>query len=285
MTGARGVVGHPLVEAAKENHTVIAVSRQSNSFADTHSVVWLKCNLSAPVTRFPHCDLVIHTAPLWLLAKHIPNLKGAGVSRIIAFSSTSAITKVTSSRSSERAVAEQLARAESECLGAALQQDIPITVLRPTMIYGYRRDQNVAAIAGFITRFRMFPLPRHSLGLRQPVHALDLVKASLSIVGNSQTFGNIYNVSGGEVLTYRDMVGRVFHALGQRPRLPIVPTHAYRILVKIVSVFARNAALNTDAVRRMTYNFNFSHNLATRDFDFRPERFLEHPARDLAIPG
>ena len=86
----------------------------------------------------------------------------------------------------------------------------PYTIFRPTLIYGVGRDRNVADIARFAKRFGVFPILGKGLGLRQPVHAADLAEACILAVDSSASFNRIYNLSGGETLTYREMVERVF---------------------------------------------------------------------------
>ena len=83
---------------------------------------------------------------------------------------------------------------------------INLTILRPSLIYGFGRDQNVSKIAQTIRRFRCMLIVGKGSGLRQPVHADDLVSAALSVIDKPETYGKSYNVVGGETLSYRLMV-------------------------------------------------------------------------------
>ena len=92
-------------------------------------------------------------------------------------------------------------------------------ILRPTLIYGLGQDKNISEIVRLIRRFGFFPLVGQAKGLRQPVHAEDVATACLSALEKTDVVNRAYNLSGGETLSYREMINRVFTALGRRPRL------------------------------------------------------------------
>ncbi len=92
-------------------------------------------------------------------------------------------------------------------------------ILRPTLIYGFGRDKNIAEMARFIRRFGFCPVLGKAAGLRQPIHAEDVAAACLAALQTPCAANRAYNISGGATLTYRDMVARVFSALDRRPRL------------------------------------------------------------------
>src|SRR5581483_4387437 len=99
------------------------------------------------------------------------------------------------------------------------EKGIAVTILRPTLIYGVGLDKNITVLTGFIRRFGFFPVYPPAFGRRQPVHADDLAIAVLNVMDNEKTFGRAYNVSGGEVITYRSMLERIFTALGRKARI------------------------------------------------------------------
>jgi nucleoside-diphosphate-sugar epimerase len=172
--------------------------------------------------------VVISVLPLWLLSAHVPALAAAGASQVIAFSSTSVFAKADSHDPAERALAQRLADAESAVAEACEVAGIPWTILRPTLIYGSGRDQNVSAVARFVRKFGFFPVAQPASGLRQPVHADDLAQAAVAAVDNPEAYGRAFDLPGGETLTYREMVERICVAVGHRPRLIGVPTGCLR---------------------------------------------------------
>ena len=82
-----------------------------------------------------------------------------------------------------------------------------------------------------------------------------------------------YNLSGGETLTYIEMVKRIFETLGRQPRFIRIPLTAFRLAVKLARLHPRFAHLTPDMALRMEANLVFDHSDATRDFGYRPGMF------------
>jgi nucleoside-diphosphate-sugar epimerase len=194
---------------------VIAFSRQPIEPVGD-GVAWrnLSDSSSANTDQLDHW---ISVAPIWVLPEHFPFLEASGAHRVVALSSTSRFTKVGSGDTAETAVAARLIEAEDRFVAWAKSRDIDWVILRPTLIYGLGRDKNVSEIARFIRRFSFFPVFGLAQGLRQPIHAEDVAAACFSALQAPNAANRAYNISGGETLTYRDMVARVFAALGRPP--------------------------------------------------------------------
>lgn len=278
VTGAGGVVGQPLAEHLERAGTrVLRVGRRARGEG------WLAWDMAAaPLAFEDDLDAMVHAAPLWLLPGHVQALAERGVGRIVCFSSTSALTKTASASRADRALAESLNRAETRVREESERCGIATTVLRPTMIYGYGRDANVTAIAGFIRRWRFFPVAGRAAGKRQPVHADDLAQAAAAILDNGATFGRTYDLAGGETLTYRAMVARIFEALGRPARIVGVPTPVYGAALAAAGLVKRG--LTASMAARMNMDMVFDAGPAHADFGFAPQAFLRHPERDLPTP-
>src|SRR3569832_1866975 len=83
----------------------------------------------------------------------------------------------------------------------------------------------------FFFLFFFFFVGRAS-GLRQPVHAEDVAAACLAAMNAEKVLCGAYNLSGGEILRYRDMVMKIFAAMGRRPLLFSIPLWMFRVAVK-----------------------------------------------------
>ncbi len=143
------------------------------------------------------------------------------------------------------------------------------------MIYGQGTDQNVSFIARVVRRCRFFPLAGRGSGLRQPVHAEDLASACLAVLDNPRTFAKSYDLSGGEILSYREMVERVFQGLGLAPRILTVPVPVLRWFIRVIRILPRFRKLTPEMASRMNMDLCFDHAEATSDFQFTPrKRFL-----------
>jgi nucleoside-diphosphate-sugar epimerase len=114
-------------------------------------------------------------------------------------------------------------------------------------------------------------------GLRQPVHAEDVATVCVSALTVPAAANRTYNVSGGETLPYRQMVCRVFSALGKRPRLVTVPLWMFRVAVAVQHLVPRYKNWTAEMAERMNRDLVFDHADATRDLGFSPRPFRLSP--------
>ena len=220
--GAGGIVGPYLLERlVRAGYTIDCLSRRQAPSLP-HGVRWTTIDLKAPGPWRCHPGTIAFCIlPLWLVPPVLPCLSAAR--QIIAFGSTNVLTKINSADPHERALARRLRKAERDLATYCEPSNLPWTILRPTLIYGGGRDGNISAIAAFICRFGVFPIPSPARGLRQPVHADDLAHAAVAAVDNKAASNTALNLPGGETLTYREMVRKVFLAMGRRPVIVPLP--------------------------------------------------------------
>lgn len=282
VTGAGGVIGPALTGAlASASYDVIALSRHPR-LPKGHQ---LQGDLERPDSYELCSDLhtAVHAAPIWLLAGNLERWRQAGLSRLVVFSSSSSETKANSPSDRERRLAETLRASERQCREFCEQFAIAYTIFCPTMIYGYGRDQNITRIAKWIRRYRFFPIAGKGKGRRQPVHVDDLVNACLSVIGNEITHGRKYFLSGGETLSYREMVEKVFLAMRLRPRVLPVPAGLYSAMLELALRTGIAKDVDPAMADRMDTDLCFDHAPAAADFGYDPAVFHPDPGRDL--PG
>ncbi|MEK7785848.1 MAG: NAD-dependent epimerase/dehydratase family protein, partial [Chloroflexota bacterium] len=230
VLGATSLVGACLLPLLSQTRwQVTAFSRRAvGRLGD--GVVWRPLptsGLPSPLAPLPggegHLPLWVCVAPIWVLPDYFGLLEAQGVRRVVVLSSTSRFTKDDSTDPEEQAIARRLAEAEARVREWAESRGVEWVILRPTLIYGLGRDKNIAEVGHFIRRFGFFPLFGQANGLRQPIHAQDVAGACLAALQAPCAASRVYNLSGGETLTYRNMVARMFSALGRSPRLLTVP--------------------------------------------------------------
>lgn len=224
----------------------------------------------------------ICVAPIWVLPDYFALIEAAGARRVVVLSSTSRFTKVGSGDTAEQATAAKLIDGETRSQAWAESRGIELVILRPTLIYGHGRDKNIAEIARFVRRFGFFPVFGKALGLRQPIHAEDVAGACVSALQATDAANRAYNISGGETLSYREMVIRVFDALGRRPRLLTVPLWAFRLAVTMLRSLPRYRQWSVAMAERMNRDLVFDHADAVRDLGFKPRGFAL-AAEDLPL--
>lgn len=271
VTGGSSMVGDYLLpRLVADGHAITVFSRGARSIA---GVDWRQ----ADVARTPLKDLVagadvlIHLAPLPLLTRVLPGLPG-DVKRIVAVGTTSVFTKADARSEADRRLAEQQQEAERLFADFCRKHNLRGTLLRPTLVYDGKRDKNVTRIARFIRRTGFFPLAAPGAGLRQPLHAADLADACRAAL-QSRGAGPAYNLAGGETLSYRAMVERIFQALGRESRILALPLGVYRAALRVARLHPRFRALSLDVADRMNRDLVFDYGEAARDLGFRPRAF------------
>ncbi|MGR9036740.1 MAG: NAD-dependent epimerase/dehydratase family protein, partial [Gammaproteobacteria bacterium] len=279
LLGGTSFLGETLLSLLlKSGRHVVAFSRRSPPQTDSR-VVWRTLSVASCASAAPK-DFVatwICAAPIWVLPDYFGLIESYGAKRVVALSSTSRFTKDGSSDPNEQTVAKLLADGESRFQSWAMEKGIEWVILRPTLIYGFGRDKNISEIARFIDRFGFFPVFGEAKGWRQPVHASAVASACLSAMEQPSAANRAYNLSGGETLTYCDMVKRVFHSLDRRPRVVRIPMTGFRLAVALLRFLPRYRHWSTAMAERMNQNLVFDHTDAARDLDFSPGPFLLSP--------
>lgn len=263
--------------------STIAFSRKKRIETQSGTVEWRQL----PATGMKSLDITrsishwICVAPVWVLPDYFALIEASGARRLVALSSTSRFTKVGSGDAAENAIAAKLIESEARVQAWAKGRGIEWVVFRPTLIYGQGRDKNISEMARFIRRFGFFPLLGRAQGLRQPIHAEDVAAACLAALQAPGAAYRAYNISGGETLAYRDMVARVFEALGRPARLVTVPLWAFSLAVVMVRCLPRYRHWSAAMAERMNRDLAFDHADAARDLGFKPRAFAL-TAKDVA---
>jgi nucleoside-diphosphate-sugar epimerase len=270
VIGGTGLVGGYIVEhLIRVNQRPFVLSRSQR---DTAGVDWFCGNLEKPDTlKFPAFTTLYCTADAILLANALPRLFHPSLRRIVVFSSTSVVTKQDTEVEAEREMIKKLADAERRIAAACEEHNVGWTILRPTLIYAEGRDTNITPLSRLIRRFGFMPLVGGAPGLRQPVHAEDLAIGALAAASSRAAVNKVYALPGGETLTYREMIGRIFDGMRLPRRTISVPPSLWRagfIVAKPLFPGA-NVAMGTRMMKDMT----FDSAPAVRDFGWNPRAF------------
>lgn len=268
--GASGQIGDALLPRLRAaGIDTVAVSRSAH--ADAEGLRWLRGDLDAHAPALPEgLGAIFSLGPLDVFARWAARTRVA-VPRIVAFGSTSVLTKDDSIDAAERDVARRLREAEAALFAHGERHAIAITVLRPTLIYGAGRDRTLSRVAAFARRWRFFPLPRNATGLRQPVHVEDLAKAAFAALDARATFGRAYALPGGETLPYAQMLHRVLAALDPPARLVTLPTTLFRVAYAGARAFG--FAEGEGPLQRLDRDLVFDAASAVQDFGYAPRPF------------
>jgi len=108
VSGARGVVGRPLVERLNaEKRSFVALSRQPSERDNALTWDLTQSPDQHILDQLKDVTTLIHCAPIWLLPEHLHRLHAIGLKRLIVFSSTSVLSKQLSTDKSEQPLVSQ----------------------------------------------------------------------------------------------------------------------------------------------------------------------------------
>lgn len=276
VTGATSQIGRFLLpRLSQAGHEVLAISRRSvpvQNRRQGHQWCCFDLQSGNSLSLPEPAKTLIHLAPLWLLPGLLEQLPPLGLQRVVAIGSTSLFSKSSSSDRAEQSMAKRLAWAEAEIPKICGSHSIAYTLFRPTLIYGAGMDKNISFIARVIERFGFFPIVSGCNGRRQPVHADDIAIACIAVLKNQKTFGKAYNLSGGESLSYQDMLERIFVAVGRSPRIVRLPAFLFKAGLRCVSWLPAFRHVSTGMIDRMNENLCFCHKEGERDFQYQPRK-------------
>jgi hypothetical protein len=226
-----------------------------------------------PSSFFCDSDLVLSFIPIWEFVDVILSYRSSitGIQKIVAISSTSALTKLDSPNPWEKEYARRFLESEDTLNDICRELSIGLAILRPTMIWGECRDLNITFIQRYISRLGFFILPSRGNGLRWPIHHHDLFSIAYSLL-HSESCGT-FIVRGREELSYRDMVLKVFSWQHLDPVLFVLPRYLLSFFASTARVLTSKPYINSESFRRIDLTESRiaeAHNVLLSDGDFQP---------------
>lgn len=207
---------------------------------------------------------VIHLAGIDYSLNVIRAAKKSGVKRVVLVHTTWMFSKY-------QKHAEEYKQIES----MILDEPVNYTILRPTMIYGSRRNKNIHKIILFINKYHFYPFIGSDKCLIQPIYAGDVAKACLDVLKTKKTVRKAYNIAGESPLTWRELVNTVAKTLDIKVRTLRIPLWFSILAVRAYKIVSRNPKISVENILRFNENKNFDITSAKKDFGFEPLSFEE----------
>lgn len=282
VTGATGFTGSRLVPLLLQNGYQVRVFVRPTSDRSPLSaltVEWATGDFANPETftaALHGVDALVNIASLGFghAESILKSMKEAGVRRGLFISTTAIFTQLNAGSKSIRLAAEE----------AIQTSGLDYTILRPTMIYGSKRDRNMWRLIRLLKITPVMPIFGDGESLQQPIFVDDVAQAVLLALQNDVTIRKSYNIAGKAPLTYNQVIDTVATALGKRvwklhlPYMPIV-----RALQFIERLHLR-LPIKAEQVLRLNENKAFSYEEAQRDFGFSPRSFEEGIRTEISNP-
>ena len=273
VTGATGFTGSRLVPLLLKNGFEVRVFVRPTSDRSPLSpleVEWVTGDLANPesfTAALRGVDALINIASLGFghAESILKSMKEAGVKRGLFISTTAIFTQLNAGSKSVRLAAEEAIQASG----------LDYTILRPTMIYGSKRDRNMWRLIRLLRITPIMPIFGDGESLQQPIFVDDVAEAVLLALQTDATIGKSYNIAGKAPLTYNQVIDTVTSTLGKRvwklhlPYMPIVRMLQFTERMKL------RLPIKAEQVLRLNENKAFSYEEAQRDFGFNPRSFEE----------
>lgn len=209
-------------------------------------------------------DTLLHIAGTRKSLKLVRAAVENGVKRLILVHTTGIFSKYQSAKADYLAI-------EKGIRDLIAGRNIPLTILRPTMIYGSANDGTIAEFFGMVRRLPVIPLVGGGHYALQPVHQSDLGRAYYQVLTHpAETADREYNLSGGEKIDFIDLMREIADILGKkRLFLPVPPKIAHAGACAVHALSGGRKDLR-EKVLRMAEDRSFPHEKAAQDFGYAP---------------
>ena len=163
-TGNTGLHVLNLLRQAQPEREILALVRAESSISALRelSIPHVVCHLENPASYLSHVkpgDILLEMANLRYARQMMPHLINAGVRRAFCVTTTAVFSKHHS-----------FSRLYREIEAELKQGDWQVTILRPSMIYGNKRDHNMHKLLRLLNKTPLFPIFGKGCALMQPVH-------------------------------------------------------------------------------------------------------------------
>jgi nucleoside-diphosphate-sugar epimerase len=225
---------------------------------------------------------LVSCGPLGLAIRLVTSQQG--LQRVVAFSTTSVLTKADSENRQEKELIAGIRAEEEQLRTLCNEQGIALTLVRPTLIYGCGMDRTISLMAKFGRRFGFIPVASDAKGLRQPVHADDLAALAASCLLSESAVRLESAACGGSTLSYRQMIEKTAAACGKGVRTLNLDGRVLAVAVRFGALLPGLGGLNPEMVRRQGRDMIFDDSGFRTTPGYQPRPFDPLPG-DFEIPG
>ncbi|MBO5069697.1 MAG: NAD(P)H-binding protein [Roseburia sp.] len=209
-------------------------------------------------------EVVVHIANIHYSPMILRIGKECGIKRFILVHTTGIYSKFKSASQDYIDIENQI---------KTMMQELNVTILRPTMIFGDINDYNISKFIRFVDRLPILPIVDGGEALIQPVNARDLGNALYRALFADVTFGKAYDLSGERALSIRQLYLLIADALGKKRVIISVPMGLCVVGAIIIRCVTFGKLDLIEKVQRMGENRCYSHQSAFEDFGYNPEKF------------
>lgn len=218
---------------------------------------------------------VIHIANI-RMSKNIMGLSEKyGVKRTILIHTTGVFSKYQEYSSLYNEIEESIINTEF--------RNTSYVIVRPSMIYGNERDYNMHRLIKFLSKSPVFPLFGDGKALMQPIHVEDLADAICEIYKNKDIINEDFNITGASILEYQQIVEIISKGINKSIMLIKIPIPLAIFAAKCARLVLRKSIITVEQIERLQEDKAYSHEKATKIFDFSPRTFEQGITEEIDI--
>ncbi len=290
LTGATGYIGDRILRRLARKNSRFRCLVLPDDPADpgrSHPVEVVRADLRDPsglgrctagVEAIVHAGAVMPPAPAHLMrevneggtANLLQSARRNGVRRFVYLSAVSATYPVKNAYGAAKARAEELVRSSG----------LEATILRLTMVYGGDGGLHFAKLVSTLRRLPLvIPVLGDGNARLQPVWVGDVVTAVEMALTLPQAAGRTYNVGGGSVVTFNELIDHILAALGERRARIHVPMGLCRAAARAAEALGAGGFFGRDALVGLSQDATLAVEPFRRECGFSPR-----PLRDGLSP-
>lgn len=283
LTGATNNPGRVLVDYIAENREqisdmfpggIVSIFRASSdtshfkkSLPDAQIITCDLTDVDSLKTAFRDADTVLHMAGIHWSREVATAAATCHVRRLIVIHTCGIYSKY-------KAAGEEYRQIDAYVEKTCKENNITLTILRPTMIYGNSRDRNVIKFIKMVDKFPIMPVVNGGRYELQPVHYADLGKAFFDVLLNEErTAGKDFILSGEKPILLRDMFTEIGKNLGKNVKFISCPFLIAYPGAVVVWTLSLGKVDFREKVQRLCEDRDFPHEEATKAFGFAPRPF------------
>lgn len=277
VTGGTGHTGCRLVQALVDRGEPVGVLTREPAKMHLNlrrRIEVFRGDLTNPdqaAAAFDGARAVIALTHIKLAGHVIEACNRAGVVRAIFMSSTRRFTQFPEETARQVIAGEEAVRASG----------LEWTILRPSMIYGSRHDNNLVHLQRALQKWPVHPLPDGGRMKWQPVFTWDVVSALLAALDRAEAIGHDFTIAGPDPITYAEMVRTMTRQMKVRRLLVPVPLALVRGAMALMGRVTKRPLLTADQIDRLREDKIFDITDARRDLGFDPISFEEGIRRKI----
>lgn len=216
---------------------------------------------------FTDADTVVHIAGIHWSREVVEVAADCQVRRLILVHTTGIYSKY-------KDAGEEYRQIDEFVYETCKKNNIVLTILRPTMIYGNIYDNNVVVFIKMIDKLPVMPVVDGARYELQPVHYKDLGEAYYRVLINEEAVANKdFNLSGGEPIFLRDMFYEIGKNLGKKVTFISCPFAIAYAGAWVVYLLTLGKFDFREKVQRLCEPRVYSHEDAAAAFGYKPRDF------------